>query len=526
MKVHIPVAACLAMLFVSCAPQHPKDMQRIEALRVEAERYLRARTIMEYEFAAFGTPYRSDSLAGAFANLFTQENIDLARRAEEDEPDSVQHTRLLMFRRFLITGYYDSRTASLADSAMRIEASAKLEIGEDSLPFRQVSELLARQKDQHHRALLSAAAGPVVDSIRNIGARARREQHRVQQELGYSSYDAMAADLGWSLNELGQAARQVLVSTDSLYRSLLKKILAERLKLSPGTFHAYDAPALLSGREFDRYFRTASMLPTLRATYSTCSISLDSLRGIAIDTADRPAKSHGCYPVDIPDDIRVTVTPIGGFAGYRALFHEAGPAIAYANCAEHAFEFRYLGDRTVPGTYAYLSEYLLSNQAWLRIRTRMPVNTLKDFVRLEAFARLYRLRRSCALFLNDLRLHQDTSATAVPQEQASVATLSDALGFSPDQSADMESWKCIGAPYHNAISLRALFLEAQLNAMLSRRFGANWFEYPQAGEYLHSLWAHGGRDDGADLARAIGSGSIDPTALLSELRYMLLFSTK
>ena len=61
---------------------------------------------------------------------------------------------------------------------------------------------------------------------------------------------------------------------------------------------------------------------------------------------------------------------------------------------------------------------------------------------------------------------------------------------------------------------------------MTKDFGVNWFENPKAGEYLQSLWASGDRYDGDELVKMIGYDSIRPDALMSELKMMILFSTK
>jgi hypothetical protein len=84
----------------------------------------------------------------------------------------------------------------------------------------------------------------------------------------------------------------------------------------------------------------------------------------------------------------------------------------------------------------------------------------------------------------------------------------------------------VDALFYTASYLRAWFLEAQLNAKLTRDYGVNWFENPKAGEYLRLLWASGDRFEGDEFVRRIGYDAITPDDLLGEMKMMLLFSTK
>ena len=111
------------------------------------------------------------------------------------------------------------------------------------------------------------------------------------------------------------------------------------------------------------------------APYRALGITVDTQRNLKIDSEPRSAKNPRavCYPIDVPDDVRLSIKPIGGFDDYSALFHEMGHGEHYANTTENAMEFKYLGEPTVTENFAFLSEYLLSNQAWIRIHTTMPV---------------------------------------------------------------------------------------------------------------------------------------------------------
>jgi Zn-dependent oligopeptidase len=229
-----------------------------------------------------------------------------------------------------------------------------------------------------------------------------------------------------------------------------------------------------------------------------------------------------CYPIDVPNDIRLSIKPIGGFDDYSALFHEMGHGEHYANTKENAMEFKYLGEPTVTENFAFLSEYLLSNQAWLRTHTTMPTAVEKDFLRFQAFHRLYFIRRYSAKFLYELQLH---SAIAHP-ESLYAALQSKALEFREVPSDAKRYLTDLDAFYYAASYLRAWYLEAQLNAKLTRDYGVNWFENPAAGQYLRSLWSNGDRYDGNDLVQMIGDPAITPDALMNELKMLVVFSTK
>jgi hypothetical protein len=262
----------------------------------------------------------------------------------------------------------------------------------------------------------------------------------------------------------------------------------------------------------------------VKSTYKGFGIDVDAQRNLKIDAEPRERKNPRavCFPIDIPNDIRLSIKPVGGYDDYLSLFHEMGHAQHYANTRENAFEFKYTGEGTVTESFAFLSEYLLLNQAWLRLHTNMPVPVLKDFLRLEAFYRLFYIRRYSAKYLYELQLHAgDPDATA-----RYAILLSGALGYNLLPSDEKRYLVDLDAFYYSATYLRAWFLEAQLNERLTADFGVNWFEQPKAGTYQQLLWQRGDRIDGDELAREIGYKEISPDPLWKEIQMMLLFSTR
>ena len=518
-------ALCMLSL-ESCSPdQHPKDIARIDTLRTQAEQLIKAQSLMGWNSWVHGSPSNQDSLYKANAGLFTMQNIDLVKRAESEEPDSVQKKRLRYFKRYLTTEYIAKEIAPLTDKVSNIEASATVAVDGKQIPYRQVSALMANEKKQARRATLYSAVDPVLDTLNIVLAQVEQTNQRLARELGFSSYNAMVQELKEiDLEEFKRECEQILETSEATYETLLNEILTTQLKLDLNRFYRYDTAPLFRSERFDRYFLQDSMTALLHRTYDGIGINLLEQTNLKIDSEVRETKNPRavCYPIDVPNDVRLSIKPIGGADDYLALFHEIGHGLHYANTGEHAFEFKYLGEPTVTETYAFLSEYLLANQSWLRLHSRMPTPILKEFVRFQAFHRLYFIRRYCAKFLYEMQLH-----SGGPNISATYAQLlSQALGYQRTPSDEKRYLTDVDPLYYSAGYLRAWFLEAQLNATLTEDFGVNWFEHLQAGVKLKNLWARGDRLNGDELARFLGYDRISPNALLAEVNSMMLFSTR
>ncbi len=517
--------ALLALVLSSCAPHHRRDMERIDSLRVEAEGLVKAQSLMGFNAWAYGAEANQDSLYQAHRSLFTAEHIALVRRASEEEPDSLQAKRLRYFLRYLTTEFISKEVAPLTDRAANLEARATVSIDGKDVPYRQVGFLIANEKSPARRALFYRAEDPVLDSLNTILRDVEQKTLELTHTLGYSSYRDMVSELrGYSLDSFQRTAEEVLTATDSLYNGLLREMLKRYLRLDPRSFRASDRGPLFRNSTYDRYFPGPAMLGVLTSTYQGLGVDIPGMKNLTIDAEPRPAKNPRavCYAIDVPADVRLSIKPLGGADDYAALFHEMGHAVHYASTRETSFEFRYAGEPTLTETYAFLSEYILVNQAWLRIRHVMPTPALKDFVRFQAFYRLYYVRRYCAKFLYELQLHAGVAGADSLYETLQCK----AVGFVPVPSDAKRYLTDVDALYYSAAYLRAWFLEAQLNAALSSRYGVNWFENPLAGDYLRSLWALGHRLNGDELVRSLGSGTITPDAWLTEIRDMVRLSLK
>ena len=512
-------------LLISCTPSRRRDAEKIEALRAEAEELIKAQELMGWNSWVYGSPSNQDSLYKPHTGLFSKENISLLRKVEGEEPDSIQKKRLRYFRRYLIREYVTKETAPLTDRVSNIESSARITFEGKQIPYRQMGSVINNEPSQKRRAGLYVALDPVLDTLNTILREVKQKNRTLANELGYASYIALSEEVkGISLVEFKPVLEQFLVETDSSYTGLLREAVQGNLKLPVQRFYRHDIGALFRMQQYDAHFPARQMLEHATSTYKSMGFDLGSNKNLTIDAEPRERKNPRavCYLIDIPSDIRLSVKPSGGFGDYRSLFHELGHALHYVNTREHAFEFKYLGEPTVTETYAFLSEYLLINNAWLRLRTPMSVTVQKEFLRLQALYRMYFVRRYCAKVLYELQLHggvQNPSGLYAD-------LLARYTGHRPLPSDEKRYLVDVDPLFYAASYLRAWFLEGQLNAKLSRDYGVNWFEHPEAGVYLQSLWAEGDRYQGDEFVRRMGEERISPDELLAELRTMVLFSTK
>lgn len=513
------------LLLPGCAPRHTEDLRVIDSLRIETDAFLRAQSTMAYTNWVAGTPSNQDSVYSMHAGLFTREAIERVSRAREEEPDTLQRKRLAYFQRFLTFEYLGRATAPLTDHFATYEGEARMTVGRDTLLYRQLNGLIANEKSHQRRERLYVAADPVLDSLTRMAGETQRAYGRLAQELGYPSYLAMVENLkGFSLESLRALASQALAESDSLYFALLPGSVRELTGLEKADFRRYDIPALFRSAGFDPFFPRTGAVSSVRNTYLSMGIDLSKEGNLTVDTTDRPAKNPRavCFTISVPGDVRISVKPAGGVDDFAALYHEMGHAQNYAHVTEHSLEFKYLGEPTVTETYAFLSEYLLCNPAWVRQFSGMPVPRLKEYIRQMALSRLYIVRRYCAKFLFEYAFQKGERQP----DSLYAALLAAALGYAEHPSDRKRYLVDMDAHFYSAGYLRAWFLEAQLNRWLSQTYGVNWYENPSAGSFLTSLWAQGDRLTAEDIVSQIGAGSITTRDWIAEIKEMIRLAAR
>ena len=505
-----------SLLFFSCSMKN----KQIELIRQDADRLIKAQSEMGYASWTEGAVSNQDSLYKAYEHLFTKENIQVVRQAEEKEKDPVEKKALSYLRLYLMGEYIAKQTAALYDQLENKQAQAKVKVNGKEIPFRQIAVLISNEKDQSKRRQLYTAQDSFLDSLNVIYGEMENFYHTQAKELGYNSYNEFAQDLkSVDLESFKPVVQDFLDKTKGIYEKLLAEFLQKNLKLTPYNFYRFDVAALLRQGEFDKYFPKEKLIATVKATYLGLGIDMDKQPNLKIDAEEREKKNPRavCFAVDVPKDVRLSIKPIGGVQDYAALFHEMGHGQHFANASEKTWEFKYLGNNTVTENYAFLSEYFLSDPGWIVKHTTMQENEMKGFLKAQVFGRLLLVRRYCTKFLYELELHsQNPNAAKIYADY-----LSSAMGFKKTPSDEKRYLYDVDANYYVVDYLRAWFLEAQLKSKLKEKFGENWFEKKESGDYLKSLWAHGNKFTGEELAPQIGYPAISSEALINELNQLL-----
>jgi hypothetical protein len=487
----------------------------LEAYRQRAERFTAELTLEYYRhYAGHQEALGIEAIYDRHADLFERGAIEALRERAAQAAGEDRRLRALLD--FAVEGCLGRETRAQDAELARREASIELEVDGGRLGFRESSVVQANEPDAGRRAAIEAARlAATVERLNPLRAEALSAHHRLARELGWPSYRAMCEELkGLRLNELSAQAAAFARRSEDAYPDVVDPVLRATVGAGLGEARRSDLPRFFRAAEADAAFPADRLLEAFQATLAGLGIDLGAQRQIALDVAPRPGKSPRafCAPVRVPDEIHLVISPVGGRDDYGALLHEGGHAEHFASVdARLPFEFRALGDNSVTEGYAFLFDHLVEDEEWLRRRLG-----LQDDGELRAHARAQRLvmlRRYGAKLHYELELHDGAEAgNGLADGYARRLTAAVRIPW-PSELHLVD----VDPGFYAAAYLRAWAFETHLSATLRERFGAAWFEEPEAGAMLRGLWSQGQRLDADELLAELTGARLDFGALAADL---------
>jgi hypothetical protein len=437
------------------------------------------------------------------AELFAIESVKrLRERAGAASGDERRRLRYLLH--FALDGLLGHETRSEAAELARLEASLEVDPGDGPVPYRAVPIEQANEPSADRRESLQEARGAVLEqSLTPIYRAALERAHELCVALGWPSYAAAYGEMrGIDLEALAAQAARFVLGTDDAYGAITDPQLWRAGLPKLGELRRSDLPRFFRAPDLDPLLPAERMVGALSDTLAGFGVDLGAQASVHLDTERRRTKSSRafCSAPRVPHEIYLVIAPSGGRDDYESLFHEAGHAEHYASTdPDLDFEFRHLGDNSVTESFAFLLEHLVEDGEWLK--ERLGVEDPQPAVGHARAVKLVMLRRYAAKLTYELELHGAT--TDLGRMAGRYAELLTEATRIPWPSAD---WLAdVDGGFYAACYLRAWALETQWRAALEERFGARWFDSPEAGEWLRALWSHGQRLDADELlAEALG----------------------
>jgi hypothetical protein len=249
-----------------------------------------------------------------------------------------------------------------------------------------------------------------------------------------------------------------------------------------------------------RLFRTSAdpgafpadrLVADVAAVLAGLGLDLSAGGRLTVDAAPRPGKIPRplAVPVEVPGQIRLSLTPLAGLDATRALLHQAGVGLSLAHVAAGApFEDRRLPPAWHTEAWGLLFEEIASDPEWLRARG-VSREAAEREAKLSAGRRIHATRVAAATVLTETARARDPAGSAARWARLGPR----ALGHPLDRG-EPAPWRLDPDPLlRGADTLRAHLLAGRLAASLTALAGDRpWWRSRAAGDWLRQAWARGG----------------------------------
>lgn len=501
----------LAVLLLGVSLGAAEAEKTVAQLRADAEKLLVQQGEMGWGSYVLGEPSDQASLYRQYSYLFTESSINKVKAAIAAEADVEKKRALEYFLHYLEVEYIGNQTAELYDIYFDLEAQLKVLVDGKLAPYRNLDGLMANEADPARRTTLAQEEYRIYRLLNSVLLQRMVDtDHRLAKQLGYDSYlDLAVAYKMFDLDEMLVKAKEFMDMSEETYLKLFDEISP----IPRDQFRRSDILRVLSAKEYDEFFAQETLLSSAMKVFGGLGLEETARKKVLVHDEPLPKKVPRavCFAIRVPQDVRLSIKPIGGVQDYAALYHEFGHALHFSNSTTPVWEYQQLGSNAVTEAYAYLFEAMPEREMWLSEHTSMNPEQRKAFRRQATFAKLYMARRYLAKVIYEAEFHRGVEN---PQQRYQY-WLSRAYGFQLNEDESTRYLSDLDPFLYAADYAQAFYLEAMLDTYLSEHFGEKWWESEQAGAFLRQLWQEGNKLTGMELANRLGYQGYDNQMLFN-----------
>ncbi|HZW88333.1 MAG TPA: chromosome segregation protein SMC [Myxococcaceae bacterium] len=526
MRPRVPYVL-LALLLAACAgqpvaptpaanapeqnPEREALVAAVGELATKAEALLRSQDELVWKHWTEGIPADLAKTYVGTDGWLTPESVARVARLRALTSDRRERRALDHLHAYLAGEWMAQQLADVSDAIATLEQSLTFQVAGTDRPYRNLESILAAEKSALRRKQIYEAATPAVEKV---SALAERRGARAAELLPTLNLEptAWTTELREATPEqLGALADTVLTRTQEAWTAALTRLAQRELQLPLDRIGRQDLPRLVRLPPTEG-FKRAEVVSRIRSTLGPLQLDPAALKTVTLDAGDAPKKnSRGLVlGVVVPTDVRISLKPTGGARDQRSALHEFGHATHDAFTEERRFELAKLGNRTNSEAFAALLESLTTEPAWLEQAGLSP-DASRAWIQGVSVQELFLVRRAAGKVLFNVAASKpgaDLHATyrsTMDRAYGLPGTTQDEARLTLDQEATLGA-----ADY-----LRGWLLAAQLRSALVKKYGARWWENPDAGAFLKPFLAPGNALDADGLARALGDTGISPDAFVA-----------
>ncbi|MDQ2909733.1 MAG: hypothetical protein M3R39_01725 [Actinomycetota bacterium] len=460
------------------------------------------------------------AIVARYAELFTREQLDALRQAEEESSGGDERERFYRLRKTCEAGLITGELAAREDALENAVLAARLEFKGEQLPLRTAQAKLAVLPGYGDRDELGRLATELSATFNNERLEVLRASEELETEVTGID-DAIARteeEKAISLRELERALAAASASAESVYTRLremwFERLLGPEREAVPSSSHVSYLRRL---SPLESIYTKERAVPICMDTLTRLGFDLEAEPNIKLDLDDRPQKSpRACViPADPPRIVHLITRAQGGLHDYQAFLHEAGHALHYAGVDPSLpYTFRNISrDHALTEIYSYIVEAISRLPGWHARYFGLSDKQAAENAEATVFMEALLFRRYVAKLQFELefwgRFADDGGTSAGYSERLTEAT---GMGYREEgYLADMD------AGFYSADYLRAWIRAAQLRAYLEREVGEEWWASEETGKRLRALFTEGTRPSSEEIAGRIGFEPLDTAPLLAEL---------
>ena len=456
-----------------------------------------------------------------FRDLFSREQLEALRAAEEKAPEGDARERLYRLRKTCEGGFVSAEMAEREDALENAILAARIEFKGEELPLRSAQARLAVLPDYADREQLGAITADRSAEFNDDRLELLRAVAELEGEIS-GEPDAIARneeEKGISLRELEAVLAQTSERSTAAYVPLrdrwFERLLGSERAEVPSSYHVAYLRRL---SPLEATYTKERAVEVCMDTVNRLGFDLENDPNIRLDLDDRPQKSpRACViPSDPPTVVHLITRAQGGLHDYQAFLHEAGHALHYAGVDPNLpYTFRSISrDHALTEIYSYIFEAITRRPEWHAHYFGLSDEEAERNAEATDFLEAVLFRRYTAKLQFELDFwgRFDDENGGGPDGYEERLTEATGVRYRADNYlADMD------AGFYSADYLRAWIRAAQLHDFLLREVGEDWWQNAQTGDRLRALFLEGTRPTSEEIAARLGFQPLDTGPLLREL---------
>jgi hypothetical protein len=459
-------------------------------------------------------------IVARYAELFTREQLEALRQAEDESAGGDERERLYRLRKTCEAGLISAELAAREDALENAILAARVEFKGEQLPLRTAQAQLAVLPEYADREELGRLSTDLSATFNGERLDVLRAGEELEAEVTGSSdpISRTEEEKAISLRELERALAEASAAAESVYTKLreawFERLLGPEREAVPSSSHVAYLRRL---SPLESIYTKERAVPICMDTLKRLGFDLEAEPNIKLDLDDRPQKSpRACViPADPPKIVHLITRAQGGLHDYQAFLHEAGHALHYAGVDPSLpYTFRNISrDHALTEIYSYIVEAISRQPVWHARYFDLSDEHAAENAEATVFMEALLFRRYVAKLQFELdfwgRFSEDGGTPAGYSERLTDATRM--VYREEGYLADMD------AGFYSADYLRAWIRAAQLRAYLEAEVGEEWWADARTGERLRALFTEGTRPSSEEIAGRLGFDPLDTGPLLAEL---------